>query len=167
MEAELALQPEDRRKTERRNQIEHWLDAGLGCCALRHPQVATVIEDALRHSDGERYHLLAWCVMPNHVHTLIQPLVPLAGIVQSWKSYTGRWALARNAELQLGISGTSFWMRDYWDRYIRDQAHLVRVETYIHHNPVKAGLCCQPSEWPWSSAHKPYEKTGPRSSSSA
>jgi hypothetical protein len=37
--------------------------------------------------------------MPNHVHVLLQPLTPLAGILQSWKSYTGRWALARNAEL--------------------------------------------------------------------
>jgi hypothetical protein len=31
MEAELALQPEDRRERERQKQIEHWLDAGLGC----------------------------------------------------------------------------------------------------------------------------------------
>ena len=167
MEAELALQPEDRRERERQKQIEHWLDAVLGCCALRNPEVATVVENALKHSDGERYHLRAWCIMPNHVHTLIHPLVPMAGIVQSWKSFTGRWALGRNAELQLGISGGRFWMREYWDRYIRDQAHLFRVETYIHQNPVKAGLCCEPNQWPWSSARHRDPKTGTLSSSSA
>jgi hypothetical protein len=43
-------------------------------------------------------------------------------------------------------------MRDYWDRYIRDESHYQRVVDYIHQNPVKAGLCRSPAEWSWSSA---------------
>jgi putative transposase len=43
-------------------------------------------------------------------------------------------------------------MRDYWDRYIRDERHLVAVIKYIHENPVTAGLCTTARDWPWSSA---------------
>ena len=153
LEAELERLPEGERSAERRRRIERWLDAGMGCCALRHPAVAAQVRASLGHFDGERYRLLAWCVMPNHVHALIEPLGPLATIVQGWKSVTARWALARNGELNLGIPDPRhLWMREYWDRYIRDAHHRRRVVDYIHRNPVKAGLCAEPAAWPWSSA---------------
>lgn len=90
--------------------------------------------------------------MPNHVHGLIEPGMSLAKIVQSWKSFMGRWALARNAELGLGVTGRALWMRDYWDRYIRDDVHFLGARSYIECNPVKAGLCQCSTDWPWSSA---------------
>lgn len=151
LECELAAMAESDRDTARRRAIDAWLDAGMGCCALRHPQLAAVMQETLLRFDGSRYRLLAWCVMPNHVHVLIEPADTLSKIIQSWKSYTGRWALAHNAELGLGVPGKHLWMRDYWDRYIRDQRHLDAVVEYIHQNPVKAGLCGRPEEWLWSS----------------
>ena len=36
LERELELVPETERATQRRKRIEGWLDAGAGCCALRH-----------------------------------------------------------------------------------------------------------------------------------
>ncbi len=156
LEATLATLPETDRETARRKQIETWLDSGLGCCALRHPALAATVEAAFFHADGTRYRLLAWCVMPNHVHVLIQPQAPLAEIVRTWKSYTARWALERNAELRLRIPGRTLWLREYWDRFIRDAAHFRRTLDYIHDNPVHAKLCATPSAWPWSSArHAP------------
>lgn len=113
----------------------------MGCCALRHSRVARYVQDSLLHFHGQRYDLHAWCIMPNHVHTLVKPITPISTIVQGWKSYTGRWALAQNAKLKLGIPGEHFWMRDYWDRFIRDERHYMKVIEYIHENPVKAGLC--------------------------
>jgi REP element-mobilizing transposase RayT len=111
------------------------------------------MQETLQKFDGERYRLIAWCIMPNHVHVLIEPLVSLPRIVQSWKSFTGRWALLHNAELGLGVPGHAFWMWDYWDRYIRNEKHLQAVIDYIHENPVAAGLCDSTVEWPWSSAY--------------
>lgn len=154
LEAELAQVVPEQQEVERRKRVEAWLDAGLGCCALAHPQVAAVVQETLAHFEPERYGLIAWCVMPNHVHVLIQPRCPLAKIVQSWKSYTGRWALARNAELGLGVPGKAFWMRDYWDRFIRNERHFDQVIEYIHMNPVMAGLCDAPYAWRWSSAYR-------------
>jgi type I restriction enzyme R subunit/putative DNA methylase len=152
LEDELRLLPEERRESTRRQRIEAWLDAGMGCCALRHPEVAPFVQNAFLHFHGERYRLHAWCIMPNHVHVLIEPLTALAKIVQSWKSFTARWVLAHNAELELGVPGRILWMREYWDRYIRDENHHRKTVDYIHRNPVKAGLCATPEAWPWSSA---------------
>lgn len=159
MEEKLATMPKDEAESARRKSIEQWLDAGLGCCALGHPAVAAVMIETLQKFNGDRYHLLAWCVMPNHVHVLIKPENKLGNIVQSWKSYTGRWALNRNAELGLGVPGKSLWMREYWDRYIRSENHLKRVVDYIHENPVSAGLCPKIEDWPWSSARFYLKKT--------
>ncbi|MCL7455160.1 MAG: hypothetical protein M8467_19160, partial [Anaerolineae bacterium] len=46
------------------------------------------------------------------------------------------------------------WMREYWDRYIRDERHFEAVVAYIHDNPVKAGLVKNAEDWPWSSARE-------------
>ncbi len=71
--------------------------------------------------------------------------------MQSWKSYTGKWALKNNEELGLGIKTKHFWMREYWDRFIRDKKHYETVVDYIYNNPVKAGLCIKKENWKWSS----------------
>jgi type I restriction enzyme R subunit/putative DNA methylase len=81
LEDELRALPVKGRDAARRTRIEAWLDAGMGCCALRHPAVGRYVQDAFLHFHGQRYHLHAWCVMPNHVHVLIQPLADLASIV--------------------------------------------------------------------------------------
>jgi len=166
LETELATLTDSERDCERRVRIAAWLDAGMGCCCLRHPRLAEVMAESLHRFDGQRYRLLAWCIMPNHVHVLIEPTAPLATIVGSWKSFTGRWALAHNQELDLGIQGKTLWIREYWDRYIRDPRHFLNTRHYIEHNPVTAGLCATPQDWRWSSAfpgsagHQPGSESG-------
>lgn len=153
MEKELIMIPKDKHDLERRIKIEQWLDSGIGCCALKHPKMAEVMGNALLKFDGEKYKLIAWCIMPNHVHILIEPHISLGKIMQSWKSFTGRWAIKNNSELELGVPGETFWMREYWDRFIRDENHLNSVIEYIHNNPVKAGLCKSAEDWKWSSVY--------------
>ena len=143
--------PLDQRQKFLRIKEESIMDSGLGCCALKNPEVAKVVQETFLKFDGIKYHLIAWCIMPNHVHILIEPIIPLSKIVQSWKSYTGRWALKNNERLNLGIKENIFWKREYWDRYIRNEKHLENVINYIHNNPVKAGLCRKPEDWEWSS----------------
>lgn len=106
LEGFVATLPAGKQANHKRQQIESWLDAGMGSCALAHPTIAEIVQSALLHSDGERYRLMAWCIMPNHVHVLNKPLQALSRIVQSWKSFTGRWAMTRNAELELGAPRT-------------------------------------------------------------
>lgn len=140
------------RTTAVRQRMEDYLDQGYGCCALSHPSLAMTLQQAFKHHHAERYELLAWCVMPNHAHVLIKPAWPLAKIVQSWKVWSARWAREHAAGLRLELPERGLWMRGYWDRYVRDELHLLAVVEYIHQNPVKAGLCAKPEDWPWSSA---------------
>jgi REP element-mobilizing transposase RayT len=127
-----------------------YLDAGYGSCSLREEHIAQLVEEALLHFDGQRYRLLAWVIMPNHVHVLTEVLPghPLAEIVHSWKSFT-----AKEANTILGRSG-AFWQPEYFDRFIRDEQHLANAIRYIHDNPVKARLVGRAEEWPYSSASK-------------
>lgn len=69
LEAELHLLPEARRDIEKRKSIEHWLDAGMGCCALRNAEAAAFVQKSLLHFDGDRYRVLAWAIMPNHAQS--------------------------------------------------------------------------------------------------
>ena len=145
---ELAHLPEGEQKAEFQRRIADYLDAGHGECLLRDPRIAQITEDALLHFDDERYRLLAWAVMPNHVHALAEMHAThtLAEVVHSWKSFT-----AHEANKLLGREG-EFWQREYHDRYIRDGEHLQFARNYIERNPVKAGLCAKPEDWRWSSA---------------
>jgi hypothetical protein len=99
------------------------LDRGFGACWLNEPAIATMVERALLHFDGTRYRMIAWCVMPNHVHAIVESPIQnqLGNIVHSWKSFS-----ANRANRTLGRSG-SFWHEDYFDRFIRDESHLART----------------------------------------
>jgi REP element-mobilizing transposase RayT len=138
----------DPRDIKLRNRISRYEDAGHGACWLRDERIAALVENALLCFDGERYRLIAWCIMPNHVHGLIEldEEWPLAKIVHSWKSYT-----AHAANEILGRSG-DFWFREYFDRFIRDDRHFRSAVSYIERNPVQARLVRLPEEWRWGSA---------------
>jgi REP element-mobilizing transposase RayT len=114
---------------------------------LRRPEIAALVQENLLHLDGTRYRLLAWVVMPNHVHALIEiRQTPLAEILHGWKSFTGK-----AANRLLNRSG-DFWRNEYFDRFIRDEEHFRKAMRYIESNPVKAGLVKSAEEWIFGSA---------------
>ncbi len=124
-----------------RQKIAEFEDAGYGQCFLRDERIAAIMQDTLKHFDGERYQLICWCIMPNHVHVLIEVNEgwSLSRIMHGWRSYT-----AKEANRILGRTG-KFWMEEYYDRYIRDDSHLQKTINYILNNPANAGL----DGWPW------------------
>jgi len=103
--------------------IERWLDAGHGSCVLGQIECARIVDDALRHFDGQRLALISSVVMSNHVHALLvqNPEHPLEDLLRSWKTFT-----ARSINRLLGRSGT-FWQRSYFDRLVRDEKHFRRL----------------------------------------
>mgnify|MGYP002352277997 FL=1 len=122
MTVELSSMAPGQRAVEQHHRIQAWLDAGHGCCLLREPWAAELVQSALLHFDAQRYRLLAWTVMPNHVHVVLQMLPghELRSTVASWKSYSGR-------RLAPAMPGQHAWLREYHDRYIRNQEHLETV----------------------------------------
>jgi REP element-mobilizing transposase RayT len=144
-EWEHLLKIEDSR--EKRTKLEEYLDRGIGECHLRKPLVARIVQESLLHFHEEKYELLAWVVMPNHVHVLVHVWqMPLAKLLQSWKSYSGG-----QANEVLGRNG-AFWETEYWDTFMRDEEQERKAVSYIESNPVKSLLCRSPDEWPFSSA---------------
>jgi REP element-mobilizing transposase RayT len=116
--------------------IDHWLDAGEGSCLLQDPANRAIVDNALRHFDGQKVDLAAFVVMPNHVHILfrLRPGQKLEDVIHSWKSFT-----AKGLNRRLGRNGP-LWQEDYWDRMIRNPRHLQACLGYIRDNPSKARL---------------------------
>ncbi|HEX7829369.1 MAG TPA: transposase [Thermoanaerobaculia bacterium] len=110
------------------------LDAGRGSCVLA--QHANLVADALKHFDGTRYDLHAWCVMPNHVHAMfyVERGEDVAAILHSWKSYTAH---------RIGLG--PIWQREYFDRIVRGDREFETTRGYVRANPEKARLV----DWPW------------------
>jgi REP element-mobilizing transposase RayT len=129
---------------------DEYLDRGWGDCWLRQDDIAELVETAFLAFDGSRYRLLAWTIMPNHVHVLFMPMAGehLGRIISSWKRFT-----AREANLKLGRTG-AFWQPDYWDRFIGNDDHYEAIVSYIDLNPVKARLVEAPALWRWGSARR-------------
>jgi REP element-mobilizing transposase RayT len=125
--------------------IEKQLDSGVGECHLANPRIAQVVADALGHFEKKRYQLWAWCIMPNHVHVVVELRAgqSLAKILHSWKSYT-----AKEANKLLHREG-GFWQREYYDHLVRDEQQLSACIRYVEDNPTKAGL--QNWRWAWVS----------------
>jgi REP element-mobilizing transposase RayT len=118
------------------SQLDQELDQGYGACVLNEPEVAEIVEGALRHFDGERYWLGSYVIMPNHVHVLVRPVMQhsLADILHSWKSFTAH--AIGNA---LGRTG-SLWQDESFDHIVRNEHQLGRFGLYISANPSKARL---------------------------
>jgi REP element-mobilizing transposase RayT len=116
---------------------------------LKNPRIAKIFVDALLHGESVRrdYELIAWVVMPNHVHVVLKPIAKLPEIVRWLKAAT-----ANRANRVIGKIGEAFWQREYYDRWIRSDKELSSVVNYVEGNPVTAGLAACPEDWPWSSA---------------
>ncbi len=118
-----------------------YLDKGCGACSLRISSISESLAETLMFFDERRYRLYAWCIMPNHVHVVVQvfPAHGLPEVMHSWKSFS-----AKEANRILGTTGT-FWQKEYYDHLIRDEAQFRRAVRYVIENPEKAKL----KNWPW------------------
>jgi REP element-mobilizing transposase RayT len=118
---------------------------------LQEARVATVVAEALAYGEKTRgaYSLLAWVIMPNHVHLVLRPQGRLSAILRWLKTAT-----ATRANRLLGKTGEAFWQREYFDRWVRSEKELASVVAYVEANPVAAGLVSSAEDWPWSSARK-------------
>ena len=89
---------------------------------------------------------IAYCLMPNHYHLVIA--TPDANLALGMHRLNLRYALAFNQRYE--TNGHAFDARYGAERVGRD-AHFLESIRYVFLNPVRAGLCRRPEDWPWSS----------------
>jgi putative transposase len=118
---------------------------------LRDVSVAAAVADSIRYHDGNWFDVIAYCIMPNHVHLVITPLrksenqeYSLAEILHNIKRNS-----AKRANQILGRTG-AFWQHESYDHVVRNDAELERIVKYVLYNPVKAGLVNEWIDWQWT-----------------
>jgi len=110
--------------------MDAYLDSSLLGASLR-GEVLSTLNTFFRTKDTLLYDLVAFCIMPNHVHLLLKPYDSLPVVMQKTKGGS-----AKMINEILGRSGV-FWAKDYYDKAIRDERHFSVVYQYIKNNPVK------------------------------
>lgn len=156
-EIQAAKSPAERYEIQKKyfGHYDKWLDrCQHGHDWLRQENIAQIVADEIHRAASHHYELHAYCIMPNHVHLLIQSLIekfppsrmpsavsPVAEIMRLLK---GR--AARFCNLALNRSG-QFWHHEYYDHYVRDENEMERIILYILNNPVKAGLVKEWKDW--------------------
>jgi len=128
--------------------LEKHLDAGAGACPLRDPTAAQIVVEELEALAEIGVSAPHFCVMPNHWHALILPpernTPPIKELMRRLKGRT-----AKRIRRELGGTGP-VWQREWFDRWLRNDAELERCVAYIRNNPVKAGLVRNWPEHPWT-----------------
>ena len=106
---------------------------------LTSPGLAPDILNSVLHYERSRvWHVLLMLLMPDHLHAILSFASDrsMSQIVGDWKRYTAK---------SFGV----LWQANYFDHRLRDEEQFTLKYHYILRNPVAAGLCSDPLEWPW------------------
>ena len=114
---------------------------------FRSQRLAELFLETLQHYRSEgKYLLHEFVVMPDHFHALVTPdRITLERVMQLIKGgFSHRVGkVAPNLEI---------WQRGFTDHRIRDAGDYAHHREYIRLNPLRAQLCLDPKEYPYSSA---------------
>jgi putative transposase len=122
------------------------------------------VEQVEKVRRATRFRLLAWVVMPEHVHLIIVPALPgapVSDLLKRMKQPFARQVIARWRKLRAPIlerletrpGHYRFWqVGGGYDRNLSDPDELLKKMDYVDRNPVTRGLVENATDWRWSSA---------------
>jgi REP element-mobilizing transposase RayT len=105
--------------------VEKYLDCSYGTCALQDERAARAMAAEFESISEWRVDVTHYSILPNHWHAMLEP------------------------HLECVRSG-AVWQREWFDRWMRDDAEYERCVAYIRENPVKAGLVRKWTEHRWT-----------------
>ena len=136
---------------------------------ISNEEVAQKIAGNLHRLDGEAIRLDAYTLMSNHVHTIFQPLLSEADLVECLDAAGNpmfiselpalarimQWIKGRSArECNQVLRRTGqFWEHESFDHVIRP-GKFRKTLLYVLNNPVKAGMVDEWSDWRWNYCRK-------------
>ncbi|HEX4003192.1 MAG TPA: transposase [Candidatus Acidoferrales bacterium] len=140
------------------------------CCAARRrvfgsPEWASRIVAHLRaEATAYRFAIHAYCAMPDHLHVLARGDEANSDLLAFVKNFNQK----TDHEFRVGFH-RDLWQKKFYDRILRQTDSVERVAGYIWLNPVRAGICEDPREYPhsgsftmdWKKGFAPVEKWVP------
>jgi putative transposase len=101
----------------------------------------SLMESARFYDRNQRWYITAFLLMPDHIHALLSFArdASMSHVIGDWKHFhTRKHRIA--------------WQQGFFDHRLRDDERGEQLSAkinYIRQNPVAAGLCAKPEEWPW------------------
>jgi REP element-mobilizing transposase RayT len=112
---------------------------------LKNPEIAQIIANKFHEYDKNLYDLIAFCIMPNHVHVLFNTdgydkvdISKIMRLIKGGSAYLCNKLLKREGE---------FWQKESYDHYVRNEEEYKNIIHYIVENPMKAGLVNDWQQW--------------------
>src|SRR5947208_3874398 len=141
--------------------FEHpWAKYMVTFSTREHRQLSPAERDitlqTILHDSGKKYELYAACVMPDHVHLLLEPQIEnddakgktvfyaLSETLQTLKSVS-----SHRINKVAGVKGQRIWENESFDRVIRSEGDLEEKFHYICRNPWDSGVARPDEEYPW------------------
>jgi putative transposase len=133
---------------------------------LTKPEVIATLREAIAEvKQSHPFDIVAWAVLPDHMHTVW-------ALPENDADYGLRWGLIKRfvsrdacqtisvtkAKSQIKRNESGFWQRRFWEHRIRNDADLQRHVDYTHYNPVKHELVERVVDWPHSTFHRFVER---------
>ena len=119
---------------------------------LKEEKIAKLVSDSIFHLAKDKYELICFCIMSNHVHKIVREKdIFLGHLMQSHKGFTGK-----EANKLLKRSGP-FWQRESFDMVIRDENQFAKKVRYVMQNPVAAKLVDDYRDWKFSYLNEEYQ----------
>ena len=119
-----------------RNRVPVFTDIKIGQWCI------SILEDVAAGAD---FDLLAFCLMPDHLHLLARGRNDSSHLVTLLQRFKRRTAFHFKRQF-----GNQLWQDSYYDRVLRRDEDLQEVVDYILLNPVAEGLCSRPGDYPLS-----------------
>ena len=112
---------------------------------LKDPRVASLALGQFRVTASvEAFVILAYCLMPDHVHLLVEGTSDASNFRRFAKMTKQRAGAAYAMH-----SGRRLWQTGYFERVLRPHDNPKSIARYIVENPVRAGLTTNPLEYPY------------------
>ena len=150
-------------RTYRRN-LPHWEQPGsfyfvtfrTNKSVLLSEEARNIVSESIKFHNSKKYNLCAYAVMPDHVHSIFQPLEKekdsyygLAEIMHSIKGFSSKEILKfikNTGKMPLPLA---VWLDENFDRIIRNEKEYLEKMNYIVNNPLKKGLVEKPEDYKW------------------
>jgi len=119
--------------------------------ALIDEQLGPILLDSVRFYEAKmRWHITLFLLMPDHIHTILS-----FGRWEAMSSVISDWKRFHQKHQNVG------WQEGFFDHRLRNDERGEQLSAkldYNRRNPVVAGLCASPEEWPWKI--DPYAEVG-------